>query len=999
MRQTLINVSGNLADNASLTQIYSVGAKDLEASVFAKSPAPEIFSPEWLLFHEEKAPLIARETELARLHSFINDTRPFLWWAMYGPAGIGKSRLAHAFIADLPADWDGGFLAPDRTTIGGASAWEPETPTFWVIDYAAAHVEYLDNFLCVLARRFAESPIKIRILLLEREAAVTSFWWRNLIQKSGSAMPLLLNTLYAPPCPLAPLSEHTSTLLHALLMLAGSTEEFASQRLAALDTEQLASMTDSGRPLLVALTAAAIFARSDEQGTEIKLPRNVLDWYLGRELRLWRAKAADAKQFDAICHIVLFTTLASGFYLVTPKDEVRFMGPDGTLVHPSPEEIGRRIDGMNSKQLKTLSSAVQYPDVRACLAVIDHAGISKDKHWHLQPDMLGERLVQILLHPPIGDQEYLFDLPTFDERRLASVIIGAITTAQIKFWATLSRLDDSSVASILSLAGEYQGITMRYALIALRNIAEQRHRPLPAWASASIFTPSHFPDKFIPEIPKLIALLHAFTPEVDFTSAHGTKLLNSFEQAMQGDTFSKVGVWLIPFMLVIADIRGPALYKLAELYATHIEGYQFTRTREVVLGTRLLHQVSNRIIAEYQDCNSSGELGRASTLALQAKSLVGLYTTLATGAEGVMAQAEPVDVQDMARWLTETSVQFGYILLSGTVILGEPPTAESNRHAMVISMYGLQWTRKLKQPRNQDLLIRNYLAAALVHSPHEQSVLEMREQVMEKHREAEKQREFLDIATDGLRIAANHGDAISFSRVLEIIKRHFAWLADEMSCFDEEGRHYLVAIEKLLHDGQIAGAIAFLKQYCELAFLRNIGIDDPWLPPSFQSVASAAMKENRSSLEEIIQWLTDALNRATSQNVVMFCGHSIGFAALIAHQAGVAIELQGMEFSATEPDMATVRAGLTARGVDGEILGTVDRLIIGELVVKQSGSSKGFNILVPLIDLDADASPDDAQHLESAIAPVLVRLRRSAGSFAAFATILGHRGDDRSSRA
>ena len=210
-------IYGPVEANASITQIYAVNARELEASVFVSRPQTTMFSPEWLLFHEEKAPLMGREAELKALRAFAGHHEYFRWWSMHGPAGIGKSRLAHAFLRELADTWSGGFLAPDRTTIGGATAWEPQSDTFWVIDYAAAHTGILSNFLCTLARRFANGPYKVRVLLLEREASQTSVWWRNLIQQAGSGAAAMEGTLQAPSLLLEPLAQQTGALLEELL--------------------------------------------------------------------------------------------------------------------------------------------------------------------------------------------------------------------------------------------------------------------------------------------------------------------------------------------------------------------------------------------------------------------------------------------------------------------------------------------------------------------------------------------------------------------------------------------------------------------------------------------------------------------------------------------------------------------------------------------------------------------------------------------------------------
>jgi hypothetical protein len=78
---------------------------------------------------------VGREVERETLMSFaVRPKAPFLWRAMIGPTGVGKSRLAVEWLQSLrDAGWDAGVAAPDSPVPDG---WRARRPTAIVIDDA-----------------------------------------------------------------------------------------------------------------------------------------------------------------------------------------------------------------------------------------------------------------------------------------------------------------------------------------------------------------------------------------------------------------------------------------------------------------------------------------------------------------------------------------------------------------------------------------------------------------------------------------------------------------------------------------------------------------------------------------------------------------------------------------------------------------------------------------------------------------------------------------------
>ena len=111
---------------------------------------------------------VGRETELASLVEFIEDKSTFKWWAIVGPGGIGKSRLALMLKDKLSTEWDCKLIKQEDYEAGLGSIRIGSKRTLFIADYVQAYAEEIGNWIKTLSN--TELACKVRVLLLERDA-------------------------------------------------------------------------------------------------------------------------------------------------------------------------------------------------------------------------------------------------------------------------------------------------------------------------------------------------------------------------------------------------------------------------------------------------------------------------------------------------------------------------------------------------------------------------------------------------------------------------------------------------------------------------------------------------------------------------------------------------------------------------------------------------------------------------------------------------------------
>jgi len=439
-------VLGGLGDHSTNVQIYAPGHAPLSADVFEHDPAAKPFSADWLLFYQERVTLLARETELELLDEFLSGDNKFGWWAIHGPAGAGKSRLAFEFVTRNQEAWDGGFVPPHQQLVGPMTAWTPTRDSLWVIDYAAATGTRLIEILSALAASFQNSPRKVRILLLERSAGEGSDWWLRLFEHAGRSAPLLRRTLFKQQAlQLQPLGLHAHELLVRWLVAAGWDMELAKAKAAEIDERDLARATDNGRPLLVAMIASSLWHGLSSEEACGQLPNDSLDSWLKRELRLLRS-GLDNHDFVEACRALTVATMVNGL----PWKE---MPPD--LPHDaSTRQSSKANERHNQEILRRLELIVGATDALRALARLEKIGVTRQGCWALRPDALGERLLHHMLQRSIRDPILASLLPPSDSAWMTRMLTHAGTFGSGEF-EVLARLDDDDViAALTSVAAE-----------------------------------------------------------------------------------------------------------------------------------------------------------------------------------------------------------------------------------------------------------------------------------------------------------------------------------------------------------------------------------------------------------------------------------------------------------------------------------------------------------------------------------------------------------------
>ncbi|WP_209330426.1 tetratricopeptide repeat protein [Lunatimonas salinarum] len=113
-----------------------------------------------------------RINELNVLSDFLFDNRIFLFYAISGPGGAGKSRLANEFcLRAATSRWICGFCDKDKNSQFNWDSFKPIAPTLIVFDYIKGRKEEISKILESLSYLSEQNYFEynVRVLLLERE--------------------------------------------------------------------------------------------------------------------------------------------------------------------------------------------------------------------------------------------------------------------------------------------------------------------------------------------------------------------------------------------------------------------------------------------------------------------------------------------------------------------------------------------------------------------------------------------------------------------------------------------------------------------------------------------------------------------------------------------------------------------------------------------------------------------------------------------------------------
>ena len=113
-------------------------------------------------------PFVGRDQEQKELKGFLGDSKvPFRWWAITGPGGAGKSRLAFEFKKQICSEWDVHYLVAEEYGKLFELSDRLTRKTLIIADYVQEHSQELGMWMEGLNERAHSFPL--RVLLVERE--------------------------------------------------------------------------------------------------------------------------------------------------------------------------------------------------------------------------------------------------------------------------------------------------------------------------------------------------------------------------------------------------------------------------------------------------------------------------------------------------------------------------------------------------------------------------------------------------------------------------------------------------------------------------------------------------------------------------------------------------------------------------------------------------------------------------------------------------------------
>ncbi|MEU9027442.1 trypsin-like serine protease [Streptomyces sp. NPDC048383] len=151
-----------------------------QSPLFHAPPVPHL-SPSYLLSPQaEVVPFMGMEKELTDLTSWCTSRRVVDVAVIFGPGGVGKTRLATELIRRMTqrrSPWTAGFLSDVQRASGSLESLTTNMwPLLLVLDYAETRVDQVEETLRLfMGARHTHD--RVRILLLARSAQQ---WWRNL---------------------------------------------------------------------------------------------------------------------------------------------------------------------------------------------------------------------------------------------------------------------------------------------------------------------------------------------------------------------------------------------------------------------------------------------------------------------------------------------------------------------------------------------------------------------------------------------------------------------------------------------------------------------------------------------------------------------------------------------------------------------------------------------------------------------------------------------------
>ena len=133
-------------------------------------------------YKAEIVPFAGRADELQALNTFLGDAHiAFRWWAITGPGGSGKSRLAYEFQKRLPPDWAVHYLNSGDYADLSSLTTKLTQKTLLIADYVQENAKEIGRWMEQTNEKNRSRPM--RVLLVERESCTNeadSGWVKQL---------------------------------------------------------------------------------------------------------------------------------------------------------------------------------------------------------------------------------------------------------------------------------------------------------------------------------------------------------------------------------------------------------------------------------------------------------------------------------------------------------------------------------------------------------------------------------------------------------------------------------------------------------------------------------------------------------------------------------------------------------------------------------------------------------------------------------------------------
>ena len=272
------------------------------------SPAPssslDTDSEEGLLDYRSRSiPMIGRDRELEQLEAFLQSDKKIAVYALTGPSGSDKERLALEFCLNAQEQgWKTGYLNNYNLENIGASSFSCNDltwnyPSLLIVENSMPFAEVLKKLIKGLSAAEKTASERLRILLLADEADSEGGWFRGLFNNES------INLFPTPPIIKLPLLdiEAQIEMLSAILEKTGNSNTIQQGELEFMLKKRLLAAEWSGEPLF--LTIAALRMKNTKLPEVLSLNRadligRLTEGYL-RKLVEGSALSEELKYFTA----------------------------------------------------------------------------------------------------------------------------------------------------------------------------------------------------------------------------------------------------------------------------------------------------------------------------------------------------------------------------------------------------------------------------------------------------------------------------------------------------------------------------------------------------------------------------------------------------------------------------------------------------------------------------------------------------------------------------